>query len=707
MVPVLDYLPRGDTLDVAARSGRHRVLVGVLLAAVPIAALVGLATGAPALETALAAVVPLLAGLVGVRVGAGHRVGPLVVAVGLGATCAGLVAVGEGAPAAQFSFFVLVAAVALYRSWIPFAGFAGAAVVGTGLAVATSSAGPLDGGWWLVHGTAVVAACAGVAVVVRLGEDEQQHLVARAEALSREQVRRREFTSELLLNLARRNQSMFHRQLEIINDLEERERDPDVLADLFRLDHLATRVRRNAESLLVLSGEQPARVWSGPVALRDVVRAGVAETEELDRVTLVVDERLRVVGSAVADLTHVVAELVENAVRSSPPSAPVVVQSRADRRRPGAFLLVVEDTGSGMPPRELAAANDLLARPQDVDAPAATRRLGFHVVSRLVARHGIEVSLTPTPGCGVTAVIVLPPALFAEPAAPAHGPGPGSATDSAVPVPRRSADDDGQPGRDPVGAGGRHGWPGGGPAGGRAAGASPAPPGAHAAAPGAEPPEDRPDAPDAPGAGGAGGHEHGLGGARVEAAVDETEAGGDGHTTVEHPPSTPPAPAPRRGLIHPIVVPPPPSPAGPGDDPDARAARPERLPGRPPGRMPAAAPPARRAPGPDPAAPGRSGIVLARRTPQTHLAPELVRPGGPPPAGDEPTPTPPSGATPPDRAAPSGLGAVQALSAYQASRAVARSEIDGGPTADRGDDEVDAEGRRGPSDDGDTTRRQP
>src|SRR6059036_3783216 len=114
----------------------------------------------------------------------------------------------------------------------------------------------------------------------RTNEDEQAKTLALTAELGRAEVARRRFTSDLLINLARRNQSMLYRQLEIINQLEEKERDPDALAELFRLDHLATRVRRNAESLLVLSGETPSRVWSAPVPLREVLQAAIAETEE-------------------------------------------------------------------------------------------------------------------------------------------------------------------------------------------------------------------------------------------------------------------------------------------------------------------------------------------------------------------------------------------------------------------------------------------
>ena len=226
------------------------------------------------------------------------------------------------------------------------------------------------------------------------------------------EIGRRQFTSNMLVNLARRNQSMLYRQLDIINQLEDKERDPDALADLFKIDHLATRIRRNAENLLVLAGEQPPRTWSAPVALRDVVRAAIAETEDLDRVVFAVDERVSVAGGLVADLTHLLAELTENAVRFSPPETVVTIRARPNRRDEGGHLLTVEDWGVGMPPDDLADANDLLAHPREVEA-SVSQRLGFHVVARLAARHRIVVSLTATPGSGITAVAILPPALFA------------------------------------------------------------------------------------------------------------------------------------------------------------------------------------------------------------------------------------------------------------------------------------------------------
>ncbi|MDD7964867.1 sensor histidine kinase [Actinomycetospora lemnae] len=761
MTRVMDYLPRGDMVDDAAWQRRHRFLLIVLLVVAPSLAVFGLAVGASGLVTALIALIPLAAAAGGWFV-PGRHAGSLVVTAGLTASCAGLVILSGGYIEAHFSFFVIIGFLTLYQYWVPFVFNIVFTTLSHGLGTLLvptlmfnhHAAQHSPWVWSLIHGFAVLLACIGVAIFCKITEDEQRRRGALTKELHDARVRQQEFTSELLLNLARRNQSMFHRQLDIINDLEERERDPDALADLFRLDHLATRVRRNAESLLVLSGEQPARVWSAPVALRDVVRAGVAETEDLDRVTLVVDERPRIVGSTVADLTHIIAELVENAARYSPPSAPVVIQSRAYHRAPGAHLLVIEDTGIGMPPAELTAANELLADPQEVDVSAAARRLGFHVVSRLAERHGIEVSLTPTPGCGLTAVLMLPAALFAETTPTAPGGGDRSfqrVPASAVPVPRRGSADTGEhtpaygngtgngtgalpapPVSGPIPVDGRHAWPGrddpARPDGDPFAddtGERPRRP-AHAA-PGADDADDAEPAaiPGPLGADGTGPHgtgahgtsPHGTGtdGTGMDGTgTDGADAGaaavvgaGDAHDTVEDVPAPDVSgaiPAARRGLIHPIVVPP---PAASDEGGPAPTPTPTSIPTPTPAPAAASAPAptwgaAPEAPTPRrsdedaPAVVGPHGLVLARRRPQTHLAPELIRRTPSIPAATvshAARSVPPVGGN--GHAGPGGnghggpvgnahggngrgdRGAMDALSAYQASRAAARSAMGG------------------------------
>lgn len=258
-----------------------------------------------------------------------------------------------------------------------------------------------------------VFACVGLVLFRRSTGGEQRESVSLTARLVDAEVGQRKFTSGMLVNLARRNQSMLYRQLAIINQLQDKERDPVALGQLFRLNHLVSRVRRNAESLLVLAGESCPRTWRKPVALVDVVRAAIAETEDPDRVGFSVDERLTVLDHSVADLTHVLAELTENAMRFSPPEAPVAIRTRRCLQPPGGTVLTIEDWGVGMRPEDLAQANVLLRHPQDVDL-SVSQRLGLHVVARLAARQGIAVSLSPTPGSGMTVVVTLPVELFAD-----------------------------------------------------------------------------------------------------------------------------------------------------------------------------------------------------------------------------------------------------------------------------------------------------
>ena len=421
---LLDYLPRGNTLDDEAWGQRHRFLQAVLALHIPGLLIFGAVRGYPlALTIVHYLAAPAFCLLLG-RYVRRRRVASFFITAGLVYCSAALVALSGGAIEAHFHFFVLIGFIALYQDWVPFLWNIAFTVLshGFGSAVRTdlifnhhaAQASPWT--WSAIHGIAVLAACVGVIVFWKHTERDQ----LKALALTRELSENRfdQLTSSLLVNLARRNQSLLYRQLDLINHLEEKERDADALGELFRLDHLATRIRRNGESLLVLSGEDPTRTWAQPVLLVDVVRAAIAEIESMERVQFVVDERLRVHGRAVADVTHLLAELIENAVAFSPPGVDVSVRSRPYLHTPGAHVLVVEDWGLGLPPDKLREANELLGAPRKVDL-TATAQLGLHVVARLAARYGIEVSLTPTPGNGLTAVVLLPPTLFdAQPAEP-------------------------------------------------------------------------------------------------------------------------------------------------------------------------------------------------------------------------------------------------------------------------------------------------
>jgi signal transduction histidine kinase len=417
---MMRYLPRGNLLDDAAWQQRHKVLEIFLLLHLPALAVFGVFMRHSPLLVAVA-LAPVVICLSLGDLARQRRLASFFITAGIVYCSAVLVALANGAIEAHFHFFIIIGFIALYQDWVPFLWNILFTVLSHGLGSAfgrslmfnhhDAQADPWR--WSVIHGIAVLAACVGMVLFWRTTEDEQQKTLALTKQLGEAEIGRRKFTSELLVNLARRNQSMLYRQLDIINQLEQHESDPDALAELFRLDHLATRIRRNAESLLVLSGEEPSRVWSKPVQLTDVIRAAIAETEDLNRVVFVVDERLAVLGHAVTDLTHLLAELIENAVRSSPPESRVTLRSTPDVRAPGTVVLTVEDWGVGMRPEDLLSANEVLAAPRDVDA-VVSKRLGLHVISRLAYRYKIQVMLTSTSGSGITAVVLLPPELFAS-----------------------------------------------------------------------------------------------------------------------------------------------------------------------------------------------------------------------------------------------------------------------------------------------------
>ncbi|MCA1221039.1 nitrate- and nitrite sensing domain-containing protein [Streptomyces sp. 8L] len=216
--------------------------------------------------------------------------------------------------------------------------------------------------------------------------------------------------AEVFVNLARRNQVLLHRQLGLLDAMERRTEDATELADLFRLDHLTTRMRRHAEGLVILSGAVPSRQWRKPVRLMDVVRAAVAEVEDYERVEVRRLPRIGVGGPAVADLTHLLAELLENATVFSPPQTAVQV---GGARTAGGFILEIHDRGLGMPPDALLEANLRLAETPEFEL-SDTDRLGLFVVSRLAQRQNVRVSLHPSPYGGTSAVVLLPGALLTE-----------------------------------------------------------------------------------------------------------------------------------------------------------------------------------------------------------------------------------------------------------------------------------------------------
>ncbi|GAA3744823.1 sensor histidine kinase [Streptomyces tremellae] len=231
------------------------------------------------------------------------------------------------------------------------------------------------------------------------------HVHREAVRLAAEQALLRGNVNAMFTNLSRRSQGLIQRQLSLISELESREADPDQLSSLFKLDHLATRMRRNGENLLVLAGEEPGRRWTRPVPLVDVLRAAASEVEQYERIELAAVPATEVAGRVVNDLVHLLAELLENATSFSSPQTKVRVTGHA--LPDGRVLVEIHDTGIGLSPEDLAAINERLAAPPTVDV-SVSRRMGLFVVGRLSLRHGIRIQLRPSDSGGTTALVMLP-----------------------------------------------------------------------------------------------------------------------------------------------------------------------------------------------------------------------------------------------------------------------------------------------------------
>ncbi|MHB1593313.1 MAG: nitrate- and nitrite sensing domain-containing protein, partial [Streptosporangiaceae bacterium] len=235
----------------------------------------------------------------------------------------------------------------------------------------------------------------------------------------------------MFVNLSRRSQSLVERQIRLIDELEQGEQEPERLGSLFQLDHLATRMRRNSENLLVLAGHDSSRRWSQPVSLVDVLRAAISEIEQYERVTLNVQPGISVRGPVVNDVVHLIAELVENATSFSSSDTPVAVSGHV--LSSGGVLLDITDQGVGMGSDEMAHANWRLDNPPVVDV-AVSRRMGLFVVARLAARHGIRVRLRPADEAGLTALVWLPDDVIVGDE-PVRRPGAGSVFSESGPGP--------------------------------------------------------------------------------------------------------------------------------------------------------------------------------------------------------------------------------------------------------------------------------
>jgi signal transduction histidine kinase len=229
----------------------------------------------------------------------------------------------------------------------------------------------------------------------------------------------RKGVNQVFVSLSLRNQSLLHRQLGLLDDMERATSDPVALADLFLLDHLTTRMRRHAEGLLILAGSTPGRGWRDPVPVADVLNAAVAEVEDYVRVEVVTESTETVAGIAVNDVIHLLAELVENATVYSPPNTRVEVRGASVGH---GFAIEVEDRGLGMPADEIAALNERLAQPPEFDL-ASTDQLGLFVAARLAQRHGIKISLRQSPYGGTSAIVLLPASVTGSGDDPGWSPG--------------------------------------------------------------------------------------------------------------------------------------------------------------------------------------------------------------------------------------------------------------------------------------------
>ncbi|MFJ8544333.1 nitrate- and nitrite sensing domain-containing protein [Streptomyces sp. NPDC093586] len=292
--------------------------------------------------------------------------------------------------------------------------------------------------------------------------------------LAAEQALLRGNVNAMFTNLSRRSQGLIQRQLSLISELESREADPDQLSSLFKLDHLATRMRRNGENLLVLAGEEPGRRWTRPVPLVDVLRAAASEVEQYERIELASVPTTEVAGRVVNDLVHLLAELLENATSFSSPQTKVKVTGHA--LPDGRVLIEIHDTGIGLSPEDLAAINERLAAPPTVDV-SVSRRMGLFVVGRLSQRHGIRIQLRPSDSGGTTALVMLPVDVAqggrkpqpkqGQPAAGSGGPAAAQAA-AGVAAARRGAQGGGALGGGGAFGGGAFGGGGGGALGGGA-----------------------------------------------------------------------------------------------------------------------------------------------------------------------------------------------------------------------------------------------
>ncbi|WP_369055832.1 sensor histidine kinase [Kineococcus terrestris] len=418
-------LPRGNLLSPSAFERRHRLLRWVLLAHAPVLAALGLLRGQVPAHVLLE-VAPLLA-LWALSWPREHarwaRWQALAVTAGFSWASIVLVHFTDGAIEAHFHFFIMLGFVALYQDWLPFAWYVGFTVLSHGAGSALvpgliynhEHAQENPWLWSGIHGAGVALLAVGLVVFWSYTEVEQRRATALAVELGDRELKQaqadlvaRRNQQQLLVDLARRNQGLLERQLGSIETLQSEELAPEKLEELYALDHMATRMRRNAESLLVLSGAEAPRTWSAPMPLEEVLRAAAVEVEDYQRVDVSVPAALLVDGRTASDLSHLFAELVENAVSCSPPTKRVAVS--ALQTVTGDVLVSVRDEGIGLTGAQEQEVRELLDPPAGREV-ALGGRLGLTVVGRLARRHGLHVEVAAAAGGGTLAQVTVPASL--------------------------------------------------------------------------------------------------------------------------------------------------------------------------------------------------------------------------------------------------------------------------------------------------------
>lgn len=418
---IIDWLPRDMSLPDDEFRSRHRALTGMLLLHVPVLFAFGyFGPGFDVVPLSVELIFPLVTAVLGALPMIRRRLRTFAVTTGLIYSSVVLLHMSGGAAESALHFLIVLAFVFLYRDWFLFAwaivlmGFSYKLLELTqgALGDLVPATGSPEMALWALM-TAASIASIGLILAWKSAADSQAATIAALETARErdEAAARRDAYGKMYVNLARRSQSLVDRQLTVIDHLEQQVDDPDILAGVFELDHLTTRIRRHGESLLVVADVNLTNRSTEPVQLSDIVRGAQSEIEQYRRVDARIDPSIVVQPAVTRDLVHLLAELLDNATTYSPPSTTVKVHARAGDS--GSVVVTVEDHGLGLTPDRLAQSNIDV---QDTNAldENSVRHLGFRVIARLAEKHGITVRLTSTNGGGVTAWIDVPAPAIAS-----------------------------------------------------------------------------------------------------------------------------------------------------------------------------------------------------------------------------------------------------------------------------------------------------